>query len=74
MTTTTTPLPDHLTLPGVACWCGNAELRVICPGSDGERSDLFAFALTRPVPTRGWCSVEHARGQGLPGLRSETAA
>jgi hypothetical protein len=58
-------LPDHLTLPGVACWCGNSRLVCIEPGDEGDRSEAIGITTRRPAPVRGFCSVAHASGWRL---------
>jgi hypothetical protein len=65
--------PDFITLPGVSCPCGSADLRVIVPGVAGEELPLFGW-IRRPVADRGWCGIEHAREAGWPWLASERAA
>jgi hypothetical protein len=49
---------DYMTLPGVACPCGSAELRLVEPG-DAPRRHKIAGRLTRGRPIRGWCSLAH---------------
>jgi sugar phosphate isomerase/epimerase len=52
-----------------ACHCG-AESVVLFPGTDAERSDLFDFALARPVADLAFC-LPHAKERGWPNLQQE---
>jgi hypothetical protein len=59
-----------LRVVGVLCPCGDDRLVVIVPGCDGFTTDLMS--PRRPViPTRGYCSINHARSAGLPALSCE---
>jgi hypothetical protein len=58
-------------IPGVRCPCGSPDLVIGCPGTDPVTSEVLG-PLLPATPGYGWCSIEHARADGWPWLKSES--